>query len=228
MTAPRPGGENYLSRTLSLLDRQPWTGRRTIWSDGPCAPFAADLVADWRVVERPRRGPPNTHAFWDLLADAAGEPALVLEDDVDPSPGALPVIEAAGTPPPNLAFVSWFDPVTKGGPPIPGTVLVPASRILPAQARSYSVAAIAVLLAAGPGSKPGAGSDACVARALAPLGLPAAVVAPSLFQHVGHVSAVGGPPLRDHERLSASWLGPNVDARLVLGTADRMRLFGLA
>lgn len=226
ITAPRPGGVSYLDRTLRLLDLQSWTGPKIVWSDGP-VPALASVPAGWEVSVRPRRGPPNTHAFWDLLGDAAGDDAVILEDDVEPCAGALPLIEAVGAPHIDLAYVSWFDPITKAGGPIPGTVLVPASRILPMQARTYGAGVIATLLAAGPGPRPEGGADACVARALG-TGRRAAVVSPSLFQHVGHVSAVGAAQGLTGDRVSASWLGPDVDARHLFSLDDRLRVLGLA
>jgi hypothetical protein len=224
MTCPRGGGVSYLGHTLRQANAQPWEGERVVWSDGE---LDRKLVPDgWRIEERPRRGPPNTHAFWELLADAAGADALVLEDDLELSPGFLPYAARIGCPSP-LAYVSWFDPLTqRRSINVQFGLLVDAQALLPAQARTWPARTIDLLLKAGPGPNPSAGLDACAAAALG--GLLAGVHVPSGVQHRGLLSSVNpGLGLTD-DRISQSWLGNTVDVDRVFARARPETVFPVA
>jgi len=216
MTCP---GRDYLPGTLRSIEGQPWSGRRVLWSDGPC-----DLRPDgWEVVVRERRGPPNTWAFWDLLRFVGdGEDLLLLQDDVTASPGALAYIERMGTPS-GCAFVSWFDPICKRAIHVPFAASLPASQIIPAQARTYPPAAIARLIESIDPDLAGGGDDAAVAFSLADLR--AWVHVPSLFRHDGAVSTVGSSMANPMLRAD-SWLGPDVNVARAFGQVQTANLWG--
>ena len=217
MTCP---GRDYLRGTLRALDGQPWAGRKLLWSDGP----AGSVPVGWELAERHRQGPPNTWAFWDLMRFVgAGDDLLLLQDDVTASPGALEYIARVGAPA-DCAFVSWFDPICKRNPHgLPFAVSVPASKILPAQARTYPRAAIARLIASADPSLAGGGDDAAVAVTL--VDLRAWVHVPSLFRHDGAMSTVGSsiasPLLR-----AESWLGEDVNVARAFAHAQPSNLWG--
>jgi hypothetical protein len=219
LTAPR--AVDYLSTTLAALSAQAWRGPRTVWSDGP---ISGDVPPGWRVVERPRRGPPNTHAFRELLEDAraVGGDILVVEDDVAPSPGFLPYVERVGCPA-ALAFVSWFDPICRVPASAPAVVFVPAAHVLPAQARTWPASSVEALCRASDAGAAG-GLDAWAAGALR--GGVAAVHVPSLVQHVGMASAASSAILSP-ARQAESWMGRHVDVDHVFAAVTAETLWGV-
>jgi hypothetical protein len=199
MTCP---GRDYLRGTLRALEGQPWSGRKLLWSDGPCElrPHG------WEVVERDRRGPPNSWPFLDLLRAVQGGDLLLLQDDVTASPGALAYIERMGVPS-DCAFVSWFDPISKRAAiGLPFTLRLFAAKVLPAQARTYPRATIARLIERA--ELAGGGDDDFVSAAAGDA--TAFVHVPSLFRHDGVVSSVGSNMASPLMR-SESWLGPGYD-----------------
>ncbi len=220
LTSPRPNGADYLPAILSALELQRWGGERWIWSDGG----TVAARPGWRVFARPRRGPPNTFAFWELLAALPpGVPITIFEDDVQPSPGTLPYIERMGCRG-QLAYVSWFDGICRRSEMLPRLRYIDASEVITAQARTYSPGTIATLLAAREAITwhPGVQYDACMAPFLS--GQLAAVHVPSLVQHVGARSALGNAPL-DGMRRSESWLGETFDVDHAFHHVDPQTLF---
>lgn len=201
LTCPR--ASDYLPRTLAMLGDVSAFERRLLWSDGPRVE-----VDGWEIGGGGRQGPPNTFAFWDLLAAVpAGSDLLFLEDDVEASPGALAYAARMGCPE-GLAFVSWFDPICRRSVFLPRVVYVNASDVVGCCARTFPAAVVQELLRFrdSPLWSPGGGSDTCVATAMA--GMLAAVHTPSLFQHVGAESAVSPDAGLAGARTSESWLGP--------------------
>ncbi len=199
----------YLSRTLASIGDAIGFDRRLLWTDGDVVlPPAA---RGWEVGGRsPRQGPPNTFAFWDLLAAVEGD-LLFLEDDVEASPGALAYAVRMGCPA-GVAYVSWFDPIcrrtTRG---VPVVRYINAGEVIGCPARTFPAETIRELLAFrdSPGWIPGCGSDGNIAAALK--GRLAAVHVPSLFQQIGEVSEVSDDEMLGSIRTSESWLGSSYD-----------------
>ncbi len=223
ITAPRPGGASYVSVVMSQVSAQ-WQGPKVLWSDGPVE--VTIPLSGWQLRERPRVGPPNTLVLWDLLQDARarGGDAIVLEDDVDVAPGAIPYMARIGCPA-HLAYISWFDPILRRAQETwPVGALIPAGRILPAQARTYPERTIARLCEAGPGRNLRAGCDARVAEV--PNGQLAGVHAPSLVQHVGAVSAAMPGAALTPERKSDTFLRLPVGVDMAFCYITSEYLFG--
>jgi hypothetical protein len=206
LTCTRVSGHDYATQTLERLDAQKWSGGKLLWTDGE------QVTRDgWTCgATSPRMGPPNTYAFWDLLAGAEGQDVLFVEDDAIPSRGALEYIARMGCPP-GLAYVSWFDPICRRSDRLPRIRYFDAGEIIPCQARAFPSATVARLLAFrwSPGWAPSGGSDANIATALA--GQVAAVHQPSLFQHVGAASEVQPGIGLSGMRVSDSWMGEMFD-----------------
>ena len=199
---------DYLSRTLASLGDVGACDRRLVWCDGPVT--IPDAAHGWEVGGSPmRQGPPNTFAFWDLLAAVTGD-LLFIEDDVLASPGAVAYAVRMGCQD-GLAYVSWFDPVCRRTFRLPRVRYFDAGEIIPCQARTIPARTISRLLEfrSHPDWAPGTGSDACVATTLT--GQMAAVHVPSLFQHVGNISEVDADGALTGDRLSESWLGESYD-----------------
>jgi hypothetical protein len=211
LTCKREGAD-YVTRTLDRLDAQNWKGRKLLWSDGPLVERPG-----WESGGNPRQGPPNTFAFWDLLAVVdPGDDLLFVEDDVLPSAGALAYAARMGCPR-GVAYVSWFDPICRRSNRLPRVRYFDAGEIIPCQARTFSAHTVAQLLAfrSDPRWLPGGGSDACVAAALG--GQWAAVHQPSLFQHVGQESAVDPGSSLSGARIAESFLGDDFDFKVFAG-----------
>ena len=196
-----------LMRTIESLGSAPASvGRRLIWHDGP----AGGDVSGWESHgTAARQGPPNTHAFWDLVEYVAtsGDDLLFFEDDIQASPGSVAYAARMGCPG-WAAFVSWFDPVGKWTNQVPKVLYLDAGTIIPCQARTLPAHTLARLaeFRHSHGWRPAVGSDACVAAALR--GETAAIHIPSLVQHVGAVSEVSSDVGLSGDRVAGSWLGP--------------------
>jgi hypothetical protein len=201
---------DYLARTLESVGDIGRFGRLLIWCDGPVTLPRAAL--GWEVGGvGERQGPPNTFAFWDLLAAVDGDDLLFLEDDVIASPGAVTYAARMGCPA-GMAYVSWFDPICRyGWRGLPAVRYINAGEVIGCPARTFPAETVRELLAfhGGPGWAPDCGSDVNIAAALK--GRLAAVHVPSLFQHVGDVSEVSTGDALSGIRTSESWLGETYD-----------------
>jgi hypothetical protein len=214
---------DYLTRTIRSLGDVSRFDRRLIWCDGD-APIP-DAPRGWEIGGGSRRqGPPNTFAFWDLLADVQGD-LLFLEDDVEASPGALTYAARMGCPD-GVAFVSWFDPICRRSSRLPRARYFDAGEVVGCPARTFPSATVRDLVAfrGGPAWEPGTGSDVNVAAALG--GRIAAVHVPSLFQHIGAESAVSPGAALDGDRTSESWLGPLYDVARGFASVQPSDLWG--
>ncbi|MGH7674005.1 MAG: hypothetical protein ACREMV_01930 [Gemmatimonadales bacterium] len=214
-TSRRPGGADYLSRTLPYVDPDdrivPW--RRVVICDGPLTVPVLGGGFQMLYASAARKGEsPTFFAALALAAALDADPLLYFEDDARPCRGAVARMLAVGVPD-DCAFVSYWEHTYHVPPGIHRVsmrvfvgklALAIPGRTLQMIARGNFV------LGAG-----GAG-DLQLARLLAEYSSTPtfAVHEPPLVQHVGEVSAVNpGVPLTVNGRYAERYPGDDFDAR---------------
>lgn len=222
MTCRRPQGVSYLARTVSLLDAAgaDLCRHRLVISDGP-----APEECTWSIVEHagPKGTRTNMWRAFDLAYAAGVERLIYIEDDALPCQGAIARILSLEVPA-DLAFLSFYDGsmisagapdgihrVTTRGPD--GTGFWGAlAMYMPRRTIEYC-------LRHDPGGfaphwgQIRMGSDSSLGLHLAAGPWPSyGIHVPTLFDHVGDVSAAHpGDTLREH-RVARNFRGQAFDA----------------
>jgi len=210
LTAPRPGGVDYLTATLDMVDESATSARFLIVDGG-----AAETRADWSLVMpryRPDVGrPANRFAAWEAIqiAHHIQEDLILLEDDIELVSGAMAWAERLAVPD-DSAFVSLYTPRMAG---VRGLWRSTAHHYCYAQALKFPLRTIDAMIAA-PHEWIGSWFDHTDST-LRAIGIARrwryALHLPSLAQHVGAVSVLCLQGL-DADRVAPSYPGRSFDA----------------